>query len=39
MDIGLDKIATPYDLDKARNLFRDLLLGIEYRTSFCIYRE
>jgi hypothetical protein len=31
MDIGLDKQATPYDPEQARNLFRDLLLGIEYR--------
>ena len=34
MDIGLDKSATPYPPEQARNLFRDLLLGIEYRTSF-----
>jgi [calcium/calmodulin-dependent protein kinase] kinase len=32
MDIGLDKVAKPYPPDQTRNLFRDLLLGIEYRT-------
>ena len=31
MDIGLDKRAHPYTPEQARNLFRDLLLGIEYR--------
>lgn len=31
MDIGLDKRAQPYSAEVARNLFRDLLLGIEYR--------
>lgn len=30
MDIGLDKRATPYSPERARHLFRDLLLGIEY---------
>ena len=31
MDIGLDKRAPPYPPEKARHLFRDLILGIEYR--------
>jgi hypothetical protein len=31
MDIGLDKKAQPYTAEQARHLFRDLLLGIEYR--------
>lgn len=31
MDIGLDKKATPYPPEQARNLFRDLILGMEYR--------
>lgn len=30
MDIGFDKKAHPYAHDQARNIFRDLLLGIEY---------
>ena len=32
MDIGLDRKAQPYAHEQARNLFRDLLLGIEYCT-------
>jgi hypothetical protein len=32
MDIGLDRKAPPYAHEQARNLFRDLLLGIEYCT-------
>lgn len=31
MDIGLDTQAKPYSHEEARNLFRDLVLGIEYR--------
>jgi [calcium/calmodulin-dependent protein kinase] kinase len=37
MDIGLDKRAHPYTPEQARNLFRDLLLGIEYRTPHSIW--
>ena len=33
MDIGLDTRAKPYSHEEARNLFRDLILGIEYRIS------
>lgn len=31
MEIGLEKKAPPYFPDQARNIFRDLVLGIEYR--------
>jgi hypothetical protein len=31
MDIGLSQRAKPYSHQEARNLFRDLVLGIEYR--------
>src|SRR5271170_4652464 len=31
MDIGLSQRAKPYSHEEARNLFRDLVLGIEYR--------
>ena len=30
MDIGLDSRAKPYSHERARHIFRDLLLGIEY---------
>jgi calcium/calmodulin-dependent protein kinase kinase 2 len=33
MDIGLDTRATPYPRHQARNIFRDLILGIEYRST------
>jgi calcium/calmodulin-dependent protein kinase kinase 2 len=31
MDIGLETRAKPYSPEQARNLFRDLVLGMEYR--------
>lgn len=31
MKVGLDDDATPYDEETCRHMFRDLILGIEYR--------
>lgn len=33
MKVGLGEAATPYDEEKCRYWFRDLILGIEYRKS------
>lgn len=33
MKVGLGELADPYDLEKCRHWFRDLILGIEYRMS------
>jgi len=33
MEVGLDTKATPYPPERVRHLFRDLILGIEYRTN------
>ena len=37
MKVGLDQLADPYDEESCRCWFRDMILGIEYRTSFFSY--
>lgn len=39
MRVGVEGRADPYDEETCRQLFRDLILGIEYRTSSRIARE
>jgi hypothetical protein len=38
MEIGLEQKATPYTAEQARNIFRDLILGIEYRIILTVRR-
>lgn len=38
MEIGLEQKVTPYTREQARNIFRDLILGIEYRTILTLRR-
>lgn len=38
MKVGLDELADPYDEQRCRLWFRDMILGIEYRTCICYSR-
>ena len=33
MKVGLEERAEPYDMDRCRMWFRDMILGLEYRRS------
>jgi [calcium/calmodulin-dependent protein kinase] kinase len=39
MRVGLDEKADPYSPEKCRHLFRDMILGLEYRKDLEIWPE